>query len=123
MNLEQAIQENTAAILALATAIRTMSNTDNVILAAAKGAAVDFGADAQASDPKLVKGEPFSGLPKGERNEEYYLKHIAPSVVSVAKRDRQVAVDIIESYGVKKGKEVPVDKWDEFFSKLQEALV
>lgn len=78
--------------------------------------------DKELIDEVLAEAEADDGLPAGERDEEYYKKHVRPHIVALGDTNRPAALEILESFGVKKAMEVPTEKWGELVTKIKAAL-
>jgi hypothetical protein len=78
--------------------------------------------DKELLDEVLAEAETDDGLPAGERDEEYYKKHVRPHIIALGDKDRAAAIGILESFGVKKAQEVPTAKWGELVDAIKAAL-
>lgn len=84
----------------------------------------------KAEEPKAEtpKDEPKAeevkvpALPAGERNMQYYEKHVRPKLIEVGKQSRDKLIAIGQKFGVTNCKDVPADKWDDLFAEALNAL-
>jgi len=152
MSLEQKLEENTVALNALAAALLAVNKAPaatvtkvapEVKAAPAKAAPkpkVDVDSEtekleaviAEAEDDELTikeiaapKSVPVARLPKGNRDDVYFTKHLKPKLLQLVRSSEKGPErlrDILEPYGVTKASEVPSEHWDALFTSVEEAL-
>lgn len=51
-------------------------------------------------------------LPEGERNADFYAQHVRPELYELVKINSTRAKAIVDSYGVKRGDQIPATEWE-----------
>lgn len=152
MSIEKTIEDLTAAVTVLSSTIQKLvtvgavqaSGTAKSPEAAFKAAEAQ--ADVSAEKPKTTKapktekpkadktnqelleevleeaGVTDDGLPAGERDEEYYKKHVRPHIIALGDKDRPAAIAVLESFGVKKAPDLDPAKWGALVDAVKAAL-
>lgn len=85
--------------------------------------------EAPAPEPEAPR-KPIAAIPDGERNKEFYDKHVLPEVVKLAKFEKKAGgqegkktlIGLLTTFGVGKASEVPGERWEELVIKLRSKL-
>ena len=68
--------------------------------------------DVDLSDEEFV-------LPEGERTLEFFMLYVAPKLTELVRQDKDAAIALISSFGKERAREIPPNKWDELYTRVQ----
>ena len=115
MSLEQAIQDNTAAIKALTIALGAKVTAPAAPQEAASSPAPKAQPAGWSAKAAPSQGEPANTAPD-------YEKEVKPLVLKLVAKNRATVVALLEEYGVKNAQQIAPEKLAEFRDKIQQAL-
>jgi hypothetical protein len=121
----QVAAAKTAAVQAQVAAAKTTAEN----IAAKPPARIAEPEPAPEAEPEAPR-KPIAAIPDGERNKEFYDKHVLPEVVKLAKFEKKAGgqegkktlIGLLTTFGVGKASEVPGERWEELVIKLRSKL-
>jgi hypothetical protein len=79
--------------------------------------------DKELLNEVLEEAESDDGLPAGDRDAAYYEKHVRPHFMALADANRDSAVALLDSFGVKTAKALDASRWGELVAAVKDTLV